>query len=119
MTGSGGRRNETTERLAEITLRLSQGREAYGRATWHADVGFLFAELSRLTERNEQLEKALGVIPPERLDRLARWLDALDVLDGHTEGDEVQRDLRHMAELSRAVLAGVGSGGQQGKDTHE
>lgn len=40
---------------------------------------------------------ALAIIPPVQLLLLADWLDALDILDGNSEGDEVQQDLRKLA----------------------
>ena len=52
----------------------------------------------------ERAERALAVVPPERLDLLADWLDIADDLAEAPEAErEAQRDLRLMAILSRGV----------------
>jgi hypothetical protein len=55
-------------------------------------------------DRVDALTAALRVIPPDKLEALAAWLDLQDAHD-RRNGDEVQRDLRRMASLARAALA--------------
>ena len=59
------------------------------------------AATGRNQEMIDQLLAALSVIPPDRLELLANWLDVIDTGAG---GTEVQADLREMARLSRAVF---------------
>jgi len=61
-------------------------------------------DLNEATEIAERLWTALKVVPPERLELLADWLDAKFPND---HNPEVQSDLRRMAKMSRIALARV------------
>jgi len=61
--------------------------------------------LAASTAEADRLRGALEIIPPHRLRALAAWFDADDALKGRSGDDELQRDLRRMAELSAAALA--------------
>lgn len=57
----------------------------------------------QLAEINEGLLEALQVIPPERLNDLAEFMDKIDYEKGF-KGTEVQDDLRKMAKLSATAI---------------
>jgi hypothetical protein len=61
------------------------------------------AATGRNQEMINQLLAALSVIPADRLELLANWLDVVDAERGDG-GTEVQADLREMARLSRVVF---------------
>lgn len=113
-------RKEVAEKDAEI-LRLRetigaqnvQRMEGYGKYedSIRESINAQYrAEIMALKLDKENLRAVLMVIPAFRLRALAEYIDFYDKKSGIT-GDEVQRDLRRMADLSEEALAQSGQKG--------
>lgn len=85
---------ELNERIAELENWNEKWQERYNNA------------IKNDQSRIEELTKALGIIPPGRFRLLADFLDAVDRMKasiGIVTGDEVQQDLRRLADAQEAL----------------